>query len=209
MRVRFSPLALLAVAVLAAACRVEPQGEPQAAPEMTAVPTSPCHVASGTVDEARARPSPLSEMTFAVGGYEGTLCYGAPSANGRVIMGALVPFGEIWRLGANEATALHLSGPAVVGGVRLEAGSYSLYAIPGEGEWTFFLNSNVNRWGVPVDDAVRATEVGSFIASVEGTEAFVETLGFRFEGAEGGVMGDVVLEWENTRVRFHLAPGAG
>ena len=124
-------------------------------------------------------------------------------------MGGLVPFGEIWRLGANEATAIHLTGPALVGGIQLEAGSYSLYAIPGEAEWNFFLNTNVNRWGIPMDEGVRGTELGSFTAAVEATEAPVESLTFRYELWDDGTMGDIVLEWENTRVKFHLHPVTG
>ena len=190
---------------MAVACGGEPPAETEAPAEIIA-PTSSCFVASGTLEEAKGRPSPLTEATFSVGGSAGTLCYGAPSANGRQIMGGLVPFGEMWRLGANEATALHLTGPASVGGVELQAGSYSLYAIPGETEWTFFLNTDVNRWGIPLDDAVRTTEVGSFTAAVEALDAPVEALTFRFEPSADGPMGDLVLEWENTRVKIQLQP---
>lgn len=203
------PFRLLSVALLAAAataCGAEPPAEEAPAPEVAAAPASPCYIANGSADEARARPSPLTEVGFAVGGAQATLCYGAPSANERQIMGGLVPFGEVWRLGANEATALHLDGDAVLGGVALAAGSYSLYAVPGEAEWTFFLNTNVNRWGIPVDDAVRSTEVGSFTAAVEATEAPVETLTFRYEAAAEG--GALLLEWETTRVRIPVAPAA-
>lgn len=209
MRVSRTLPAVLSALALAACGGGEPPAEEAPAVEVAAAPVSPCLVNNGSVDEARARPSPLSETAFSVGGFAGTLCYGAPSANGRVIMGGLVPFGEIWRLGANEATAIHLAGPALVGGVQLEAGSYSLYAIPGETEWTFFINTNVNRWGIPVDEGVRGTEVGSFTAAVEALAAPVETLTFRYELWDGGTMGDLVLEWENTRVKFHLHPVDG
>ena len=209
MRVSRTFPAILAVLGMAACGGGEPPAEEVPAPEIAAAPASPCYIANGSMDEARARPSPLSEVAFSVGGFAGTLCYGAPSANGRQIMGGLVPFGEIWRLGANEATAIHLTGPALVGGIQLEAGSYSLYAIPGEAEWTFFLNTNVNRWGIPMDEGVRGTELGSFTAAVEATEAPVESLTFRYELWDDGTMGDIVLEWENTRVKFHLHPVTG
>ena len=97
-----------------------------------------CFIARGTMAEAQERPSPLRETRFMVGGTEALLCYGAPSARGREIMGGLLPFGNLERIGANEATALHLSGPANVGNVALDAGSYSLYAMPGEAEGTFY-----------------------------------------------------------------------
>lgn len=206
--------AALALSAIVAACGGDtaeqaetPAAEP--APQTAAAPASPCFLSGATLAEAEARPSPLRQTAFSVGGNAGTLCYGAPSANGRQVMGALVPFGEPWRLGANEATALHLTGPASVGGVELQAGTYSLYAVPGETEWTFYLNSAFERWGIPLSDDVRATEVGSFTAAVEATAAPVETLTFTFEPWEDATMGDVVLEWENTRVKFHLHPSAG
>lgn len=197
----------LAFAVAAlTACGGGEQAQPEPAAEMAAAPAAPSCYTAVPMEEASARPSPLSTTTFSVGGHDGVYCYGAPSANGRVVMGQLVPFGEPWRLGANEATAIHLSGPAQVGGVELAAGSYSLYAVAGEAEWTFFLNSNVERWGIPIGDEVRATDVGSFTAAVETTDAPVERLTFRFEPSEDGTMGDMVMEWETTRVKFHLHP---
>lgn len=200
--------ALIAGAALSA-CGGGEQAEPEAGAEMAAVSTAPsCFLSGATLEEAMARPSALRSVSFSVGGHEGILCHGAPSANGRVVMGELVPFGEVWRLGANEATAIHLTGPADVGGVALDAGSYSLYVVPGETEWTFFLNSNYQRWGIPIGDDVRANEVGSFTAPVEATAAPVETLTFRFEASEDGTMGDMVVEWENTAVKFHLHPAA-
>lgn len=205
------PVALAFVAV-AAACGGDSADQTEApatetAPQMTAAPvSSPCFLNGASMEEARARPSPLQEVDFSVGGHPGTLCYGAPSANERQVMGALVPFGEPWRLGANEATALHLTGPAQVGGVDLQAGSYSLYAVPGESEWTFHLSTLVERWGIPIGDDVLAAEVGSFTSPVEATDGMVETLTFTFLPWEGGTMGDLVMEWENTRVKFHLHP---
>jgi hypothetical protein len=210
---RFSGIlpAALAFVAVTAACGGEPaeQAEAPAQPaaEMAVAPAaSPCFLSGATMEEAKGRPSPLMETTFSVGGHQGTLCYGAPSAKGRSVMGALVPFGQVWRLGANEATAIHLTGPAQIGGVDLQPGSYSLYVAPGETEWTFYLNPSFQRWGIPIGDDVRATEVGSFTAPVEATGTMVETLTFTFAPWEDGTMGDMVVEWENTRVKFHLHP---
>lgn len=165
-----------------------------------------CHIANATMEEAQERPSPLQSVELSVGGHDALLCYGAPSARGRVVMGELVPFGEPWRVGANEATAIHLSGPATIGGVALEPGSYSLYAVPGEAEWEFFINSNAERWGIPIDASVRSSEVGSFTVEPTTTDEMVETLTFHFEPNAEGTMGDIVMEWENTQVTFHAHP---
>lgn len=165
-----------------------------------------CYLARGTMAEAEERPSPLRQTRFSVGGNDGLLCYGAPSARGREIMGGLVVYGQPERIGANEPTTIHLAGPAVVGGVELEAGSYSIYAIPGADEWEFFVNSSWERWGIPIDESVRAADVGSFTATPEPMDEFVETLQYRFEPQADNTMGDIVMEWENTRVKFHVHP---
>lgn len=206
---RFStfPVLLLSGVVLAACAAEEPMDE--AAPsEMEVASGDPleCYLARGTMAEAAERPSPLRSTELSVGGHDGLLCYGAPSARGRDIIGGLVAYGQPERIGANEPTTLHLAGPAQVGGVALEPGSYSIYAVPGENEWEFFINSNWERWGIPISEEVRASEVGSFTATPEPTDEFVETLTYSFEPMAENTMGDVVMEWENTRVKFHIHP---
>jgi hypothetical protein len=158
-----------------------------------------CYIAQGTLEEAQQRPSPLMQTPFTVGDTEALLCYGAPSARGREIVGGLLVYGQPERIGANEPTTLHLAGSATVGGVALDAGSYSLYAIPHADEWEFFLNSNWQRWGIPIDAAVRTSDVGSFTATPETMDEFVERLQYRFAN------GEILLEWENTRLRIPVS----
>lgn len=167
----------------------------------------PCWVNAGDTDPAD-RPSPLHETVFEFDGGTGTICYGAPSKRDRVVFGELVPFGEPWRLGANEATAIHLTGPASVGGVALEAGSYSMYVVPSmDGEWVFHVNSMAERWGVPINEEVAASNIGSFAAAPEASDEMVETMTFTFEPWENErAMGNLVMSWENTRVKFHVHP---
>ena len=150
----------------------------------------------GDIVALEGRASPLQEVRFEYEGGEGLLCYGAPSARDREIMGGLVPFGAPWRGGANEPTTVHLSAATTLGGIPLEAGSYSLYAIPGESEWEFFVNSNFERWGVPINDDVRSTELGSFAVNVGATEEMVETL--VYEHMEGHFM----LSWDNAHIHI-------
>jgi hypothetical protein len=197
--------ALLLAGLTVAACGGEameeaPAAEMQgaAAPAMATAELS-CYLARGTMAESQERPSPLQETRFQVGSGDALLCYGAPSANEREVMGQLVPFGDPWRMGANEATALHLAGSATIGGVAVQAGSYSLFAIPGADAWEVFVNSNFARWGIPIDETVRSTDLGSFTATPEMMGDFVETLRYRFEG------GELLLEWENTRVRIPVS----
>ena len=204
------PICLLTLGLLAGCGGGDATPEPeQQEPEATATASSEaldgCWV-RGTMEEAVARTSPLQELGLVYGNGAGLLCYGAPSARGRGVMNSqVVPYDELWRFGANEATAIHLSAPATLGGVALEPGSYSLYALPAEGEWQIFVNSSVERWGIPITDEVRATEVGSFSVVPESSEEMVETLTFTFEDNEAGTGGDLVMAWENTRIRIPLA----
>lgn len=156
--------------------------------------TTISNLACIVVGDLRGREDPLRELRFDIDGGEGLLCYGAPSARERVVMGELVPYGEVWRLGANEATALHLSAAATVGGVALEPGSYSLYATPGETEWTFHVNSEYDRWGIPIDATVQSTEVDSFMATPSATAEMVEMM--TFEQVDGALR----FSWEHTQV---------
>ena len=77
-----------------------------------------CWLNDATLAEAMERVSPLGETTIDLGGHIGKVCYGRPSAKGRQVEGGLIPFGEPWRLGANEATAIHIPFPVAVGGIE-------------------------------------------------------------------------------------------
>lgn len=190
------PLSLAALAALALSA-------PAAAQDV-----SGCFVRNGDAQAAVQRPSPLAVTVVTLGGEEAKLCYGRPSANGRAVMGALVPYGSPWRLGANEATALHIPFAGDIGGVAVEPGVYSIYAVPGETEWEFFVNRQWQRWGIPVNDAVKADDVGSFKRPVAATSGMVEQLTISWV-SHGANMGHLVLEWENTRVEFPVHRGGG
>ena len=183
---RLSYLLLIAATIAGTACGPAPE----IACYLTATPA-----------EAAERPSPLGEIVLTFGDRAAKLCYGRPSANERTVMGELVPFESPWRMGANEATAIHLPFAAEIGGVALEAGSYSIFGIPGESEWEIFINGTAERWGVPISDEVRAEDLGSFSRPATASAEMVETLTYTWE-AHGEGMGHIVMEWENTRVEI-------
>lgn len=160
-----------------------------------------CFMRAESMEEAQGRPSPLQTTTITLDGQEALLCYGAPSARDREIFGGLEEFGQPWRMGANEATAIHLPFAAEIGGVAVEPGSYSLYAVPGESEWEIHVNSNAERWGIPINEDVQSADVGSFTAEAMATDGMVETLTYSWE-SHGEGMGHIVMEWENTRVEI-------
>ena len=117
----------------------------------------------GTEDALAERSSPLDSVTVSLGTFTGKLCYGRPTVRGRAMIGGQLPYGMPWEMGANEPTTLHLPFPARVGSVDLDPGTFSLYAIPGEGDWTIVVNGNPDRWGVPISarPSVRLTSVAS------------------------------------------------
>lgn len=93
------------------------------------------------------RPSPVSTVSQIVGISEVTVKYARPAKNNRKVFGELVPFGKLWRTGANENSTVTLSDEATIGGVKVPAGTYSFFTIPGEKEWTVILNKDNNLSG--------------------------------------------------------------
>jgi len=101
-------------------------------------------VVAGFAQE-KASPAKVAEGT--VGGSKITINYSSPAVKGRVIWGELVPLGEVWRAGANEATTFTTSKDITVEGQKLPAGTYSFFIIPGEGQSTFIFNKVAKQWG--------------------------------------------------------------
>lgn len=155
------------------------------------------------------RKSPLDSLSFKVGSASVKLCYGRPSARGRTMIGGeAVPFGKLWRTGANEPTMIHTTGPLVIAGVAVPAGSYSIYSIPDPKTWHIIVNRSITQWGEEhgYTDAVKAQEVGHGMAASSSLTEPVETMVFRTEaGSDGGV--NLLLEWEKTRVTIPIGVG--
>jgi len=93
------------------------------------------------------RVSPNALVGQTIGVTEVRIAYGRPSVRGRKIFGGLVPFDEVWRTGANEATTISFSTPVRIEGTSLDAGTYSLFTIPGPETWTLIFNSEPEQWG--------------------------------------------------------------
>ena len=99
--------------------------------------------------------SPPKSATGMVGDAEITVEWAAPSVKGREIWGALVPYDQVWRTGANKATTFETSADIMVEGQKLAAGKYSLFTIPGKDEWTIVFNSVSDQWGSYNYDAAK------------------------------------------------------
>lgn len=95
----------------------------------------------------KERASPHTKTSGKLSGANVTLEYGQPSVKGRKIWGALVPYGEIWRTGADEATTFEIDKAVKIEGKDLAAGKYALFTIPNENEWTIVFNKDAKQWG--------------------------------------------------------------
>ncbi|MEM7186811.1 MAG: DUF2911 domain-containing protein, partial [Bacteroidota bacterium] len=97
--------------------------------------------------------SPEVTQTYTIDDLEVDVFYSSPSKKGRVIFGDLVPYGEVWRTGANEATTFSTNKAVIIDGQELPAGDYTLWTIPGEEEWEIIFNSKMYPWGVRWQDS--------------------------------------------------------
>ena len=93
------------------------------------------------------RPSPKATVSQTVGLTDITITYCRPGVKGRVIWGGLVPYDQVWRTGANEATTITFSDEVTIEGTKLPAGTYGLFTIPGKDEWTVIFNKGAKQWG--------------------------------------------------------------
>lgn len=151
------------------------------------------------------RVSPLVALPFELPGGSAKLCYGSPSLRGREMLGGELPYGELWRLGANEPTTLHVSRVVHIGDFVLAPGSYSLYAYPGSREWEIVINRSTRQWGLESEytEEIRNLEVGRYRVPVTRLEAPVEQMTFRVAPSVTGAV-DLIFEWQKTSWRLPL-----
>src|ERR1022692_4329955 len=131
--------------------------------------------------------------------------YSSPRAKGRKIFGAaseqaLVPYGEIWRTGANEATKLVTDANLTVGGKSLPAGSYTIFTIPRADKWTLIINKKTAEWGIPYK--YEADELARVDMQASKTPTPVENFTIAFDPAGGKCT--LRMEWENTRASVDI-----
>ena len=186
----------------------EPESRSPGPGAASAAPVASVYCAPQDRMPLAGRASPYDSVTVSIGASLAKVCYGRPSARGRAVFGQLIPYGKIWRTGANEPTIIHLPVAARIAGIAVQPGSYSLYTIPGEREWTVIVNRATAQWGHEsrYTPEVQAQEVGRATVTPSRTEAPVET--FVIRSAPAGATGsELVLEWENTRVRIPITRG--
>jgi len=151
------------------------------------------------------QPSPLGEVEQKIGLTDIEIEYSRPGKKDREIFGKLVPYGKIWRTGANASTKIEISDDIKINGKELKKGKYALYTIPGESEWTIIFHKNLSYWGVgdykEAEDALRITAKPTKLGVT------VETLTFAFSNftTSGGKL---MLMWDNTMVAMDIETNA-
>jgi hypothetical protein len=148
--------------------------------------------------EAGQRASPHESTSGTIDGATLTITYGRPSARGRKIMGGLVPYGEVWTPGADEATTLTTSEQLRIGNVVVPAGEYSIWMMPSPTEWTLFLNKNANLFHT----ATRNTrqDLPRIRLQKRTLDDPTERLTFTIEQNPSGPGGVIKMLWENTEL---------
>jgi hypothetical protein len=148
--------------------------------------------------------SPITKITQQVGLTEIGLEYSRPSARGRTIFGDLVPYDVIWRTGANASTKLTFSEPAFINQKPVPAGTYALYTIPGEKEWTIIIHTKLNMRSLAGDAYQQENDLFRFTVKSEHVTEPVETFTIQFADLSAASV-NLRLSWEHTAVTIPLS----
>jgi hypothetical protein len=158
--------------------------------------------ANAAQQDKSKRPSPPAKAECKLpGGKAITVEYSSPRAKGRKIYGELVPYGKIWRAGANEATTLVTDVDLNVGGTTVPAGKYTIFVIPNEDKWTLVISKKTGEWGTaypgPQDDLARVEMKVSKVPSA------VENFTIAFDQSRDGCT--LRMDWESTRASVDIS----
>ncbi len=148
-----------------------------------------------------SRPSPAAKASCALAdGKSITVDYSSPRAKGRKIFGGLVPYGQVWRAGANEATTFVTTTDVMVGGTHVPAGSYTIFAIPNKDKWTLVISKKTGEWGTdypgPSEDLARID------MKVSAPPSAVENFTIALDKAANGCT--LQMDWETTRASVEI-----
>jgi Protein of unknown function (DUF2911) len=150
------------------------------------------------------RPSPAAHAEFQFSdGKTVIVDYSSPRAKGRVVYGGLVPYGQIWRAGANEATTFVTNTDLMVGGKPVPAGSYTIFVVPNKDKWTLIINKKTGEWGVPYPG--ESSELLRVDMKASTLPAPVENFLITFD--KTGNNCTMRMDWETIRASVEIAEG--
>lgn len=146
--------------------------------------------------------SPAATLKQRVGVTDIEISYSRPSMRGRKVFGGLEPYGAVWRTGANTATKITFSTPVKLNGTEVAAGTYELFTIPGEHEWTVIVHKNMSQWGAYKYD--EKNDVVRIKAAATTLSAPVETFTIGIENLSNEASGTLTFAWENTSIALKI-----
>ena len=153
--------------------------------------------------DGRSQDQRISPLDVTTARYKDTylkIVYSQPQKKGRTIFGALVPYGQVWRTGANEATEITLTTPILIQGKELPAGTYSIFTIPEEKTWTIIINADLGLWGSynynPKRDILRMQ------SNVVDTEAITES--FTIDIETNNNLAELIFRWDRTKISLPI-----
>jgi len=152
-------------------------------------------VVAAQQDKAK-RPSPPAQAKWDLGDAKSvTIDYSSPRAKGRKIYGELVPFGQVWRTGANEATTLVTPVDLSIGSTTVPAGSYTIFTVPNKDKWSLVISKKTGEWGT--DYPGQANDLARVDMKVSTLPSPVDNFTISFEKAGSGA--NLSIDWETTR----------
>jgi hypothetical protein len=158
--------------------------------------------ASSCAQDKGARPSPPAKAVCKIAdGKMITIDYSSPRMKGRKIFGDLVPYGKIWRAGANEATTFVTTTDLTVGGTTVPAGSYTIFTVPNADKWTLVISKKTGEWGTAYPG--EANDLARVEMSVSKTAAPEENFTIDFD--QSGSSCTLQMKWENTQASVKIA----
>src|SRR5579859_2802212 len=147
------------------------------------------------------KPSPAASASCDLGGGKSIKTdYSSPRMKGRKIFGDLVPFGQVWRTGANEATTFVTSADVMVGGKAVPAGSYTIFTVPNADKWTLIVNKKTGEWGIPYK--YESDELARVDMNVSKLPSPMEEFKISYEKSGSGCT--MNIDWEGTRASVDI-----
>ena len=145
-------------------------------------------------DASKPMPSPPTKAAVTLNGKAVTVDYNSPRMRGRVIMGELVPYGKVWRTGANPATTLKTATNLQIGTLNVPAGTYTIYTLPGQSGWLLIVNKQTGQWGTEYD---QKQDLGRTPMTKKTAGTPLENMTIDFENTKGAET-ELHVKWEMT-----------
>jgi hypothetical protein len=146
-------------------------------------------VGFASAQQKKTPASPPASTEIKMGSGMVSIKYNSPFVKGRKIFGGILPYGQVWRAGANAATSLHTDSDLMIGTLSVPKGDYTLYVIPTEKEWTLIVNKQTGQWGTEYSES---NDLGRTKMMTKAAPALVES--FKIELTDSAL----TMQWENT-----------